>query len=135
MRLLKNKISLIASCMLILSGCTLTNNARLPAAQASPPAALAFSADSSLRNRLSGATQTLLSNAEAQALNFGQPGVGVEWKGRRADVSGTVTAYQPFRVGSSNCRRFVHQIKDGSKGYEASGTACRGRENAWKLVN
>ncbi|MFD0915853.1 hypothetical protein ACFQ14_05485 [Pseudahrensia aquimaris] len=129
---------MIALCSgLALGACTFGNastKASLAPAAVAPPSALAFSTSEVLRDKLSNRAKSALSAAEAQALNYGQPGQTIDWKSTRNDASGSVVAYQPFRVGDSNCRRFVHNVNAGADKLETSGTACRHSDAVWTLV-
>ena len=122
----------------ILAGCTLTNakgrvgNSGLASSQ--PVEALAFQADEQFAKGLSKSDRKNLSQAERKALDFGEAGSPILWKGNNDKVSGTVTVFSPFRVGKSNCRRFAHKVSDGDKSRNVTGTACQRNGGGWKLV-
>lgn len=122
---------------LILAGCTTMektklNNAKL--ASEKPANALAFQANSSFAKGLSDKEIENLTAAELQALEYGKSGEEIKWIGDKKTVSGSVIAFQPFRVGQSNCRRFEHQMVDVRNKKSASGTACKRSDEPWKLV-
>ena len=96
--------------------------------------ALAFQADKNFAKDLSTSERRKLSQAEMQALDFAAADEPILWQGARKSVSGKVTAYQPFRVGNSNCRRFSHVVVSDEKENELSATACKNKENSWQLI-
>ena len=121
---------------LLLAGCSATRDANIRS-EVSPDKsqiALAFAVDQTLRGKLSTKAQEALSAAESQALDFGQPGESVGWQVSNAKQSGSVIAFQPFRIGESNCRRFVHRVSIEADKMSTSGTACREDGRSWALV-
>src|SRR5690606_27035300 len=48
--------------------------------------------------------------AEYRALEYTPSGRPVSWKGSSDNVYGEVTARQPYRVGSQDCRQFSHVV-------------------------
>jgi len=69
--------------------------------------------------------------AEYQALEYSQAGQPVSWKGERGDIAGEVVAYQPYRVGSQDCRQYTHKVVSGGQAKSAGGTACRNADGSW----
>lgn len=69
--------------------------------------------------------------AEYRALEYTQSGRPVTWKGSKPDVYGEVTAAQPYRVGSQDCRQYSHTIYVSSQPRSARGTACRNADGSW----
>ncbi len=120
------------------AGCTTTGNrttnASLPSPTAEAELALAFQADPKFGRDLNSAERTELSAAELKALEYGEDGQAIRWKGASDGVSGVVTTYRPFRVGSSTCRRFQHNVSIMAERASVNGTACRKGEGGWKLA-
>lgn len=67
--------------------------------------------------------------AEYQALEYGQAGQAVAWKGSGA--VGEVVAYQPYRVGSQDCRQYSHTVVIAGQQRNARGSACRNGDGSW----
>ena len=131
------KWPLIAGFALILTGCTqLGGNGLAPQAQLAPTSykALAFQANANLGKNLSGAERQRLTQAEQQALDYGQVGQEIGWKSDEEADAGSITAFQVFRVGASNCRRFRHKIVSEGEVVTLDGTACRRQGGQWTLV-
>jgi len=101
----------------------------------SKPAALAFALPGNFGDALAVPAQNSLGNAETRALNFGRAGEQVAWNATGPDVSGFVVAFQPYRVGKSNCRRFRHELRQNGATQSASGTACKRNGGDWQLVS
>lgn len=72
--------------------------------------------------------------AEYQALEYAQVGQPVTWRGTSDRVVGEVTAAAPYRVGSQNCRQYVHTVRSGETSRTARGTACREADGRWSLL-
>ena len=72
--------------------------------------------------------------AEYQALEYAQVGQPVTWRGSSDRVVGEVTAAAPYRVGSQNCRQYVHTVRSGETSRTARGTACREPDGRWSLL-
>jgi len=67
--------------------------------------------------------------AEYQALEYAQGGQAVSWESGR--ISGEVIAYQPYRVGSQDCRQYMHTLNEAGAPRSARGTACRNADGSW----
>lgn len=67
--------------------------------------------------------------AEYRALEYGQGGQAVAWKG--GDRSGEVVAAQPYRVGSQDCRQYSQTVFTTGTPLTARGTACRNADGSW----
>ena len=132
---LRSVLALVAalaatSCSALTGGPDLGGSALAPA----PPVALAFQADGKFGAQLGSADRARLSRAELQALDYGRSGQEIGWKGSSDRVTGTIVAYQPFRVGQSSCRRFQHHLKIAEQKQTTDGTACKRNDGAWKLA-
>ena len=68
--------------------------------------------------------------AEYTALEKGRSGVPVNWQGTNGTY-GHVVPQQTYQVGSSNCRRYTHEIYIDGTPKKASGTACRNPDGTW----
>lgn len=122
----------IFSLVFAVSGCTLL--ARKSGEQtANDAGALILISQTAFADPLSRQGRRKLADAEKQALNFGRAGQPVGWEGRRGRT-GTVTAFQPFRVGKAMCRRFEHTLNLANGPQTAAATACRRGDGPWKLV-
>ena len=80
---------------------------------------------------LTGPARVMAANAEYKALESGQTGAPVRWKQSEA-VFGSVVPQQPYSVGSTNCRRYVHSVTVDGDSRAASGTACRSADGVWE---
>jgi surface antigen len=69
--------------------------------------------------------------AEYRALEHTPAGKPVEWQGASSNLSGSVTAAQPYRVGSQDCRQYTHTVSSGGQSHTARGTACRNPDGSW----
>lgn len=69
--------------------------------------------------------------AEYRALEYTPSGRPVTWKGSQSSVYGEVTAGQPYRVGSQDCRQYSHAVYVGGQPRTARGTACRNSDGSW----
>ena len=69
--------------------------------------------------------------AEYRALEYGQGGQPVTWKGSSTGTYGEVIAAQPYRVGSQDCRQYVHTVFQNAQPKKARGTACRNADGSW----
>jgi surface antigen len=67
--------------------------------------------------------------AEYRALEYGQGGQAVAWKGEGR--SGEVVAAQPYRVGSQDCRQYSQTVFTTGTPLVARGTACRNADGSW----
>jgi surface antigen len=73
--------------------------------------------------------------AEYKALEYGQGGQVISWQSSRDSNRGEVVAAQPYRVGSQDCRLYVHTLYTGDASQTARGTACRNNDGSWSLLN
>lgn len=139
---LKTGSALLAA-LLALSGCATTSGGALTGAEPRGPgtgaAALAAAMGGGL---VGGAIGKDLDKgerrkgleAEYRALEYGQSGQPVEWKGASAGTSGSVVAAQPYRVGSQDCRQYTHTVTTSGQSQTARGTACRNADGSWTTL-
>jgi surface antigen len=78
---------------------------------------------------LSGSDRQSALQAEYRALEHTPAGKAVDWKG--SNGSGAVTAAQPYRVGSQDCRQYTQTVVTGGQSRSARGTACRNADGSW----
>lgn len=78
---------------------------------------------------LSANDRELALQAEYRALEYTPAGKAVDWKGSRG--AGAVTAAQPYRVGSQDCRQYIQTVTVGAQSQSARGTACRNPDGSW----
>ena len=133
---IRSKVCLIGLSLLA-SGCSALSGVKTTdAALVTDHKALAFQASEQIAKDVTGSDRHSLSAAEEQALNYGVTGQAIDWKRGDGRQGGTVIAYQPFRVGNANCRRFRHQLAGSDNAPTvAEGTACRNASGDWRLVN
>jgi surface antigen len=72
--------------------------------------------------------------SEYAALESGQTGLPVQWK-LSDDVYGSVVPQQPYAVGASNCRRYVHTVNSNNQVRTVVGTACRNEQGIWQPLS
>lgn len=83
----------------------------------------------SIGNGLSDSDRRKALEAEYRALEYGQGGQTVAWKGEGS--SGEVVAAQPYRVGSQDCRQYSQTVFTTGTPLTARGTACRNADGSW----
>ncbi|GLK84905.1 glycine zipper domain-containing protein [Ancylobacter defluvii] len=72
--------------------------------------------------------------AEMQALEYGNPGAPVSWRGEDGNY-GTIVPGPTYARGSSpRCREFTHTIYIDGQPQTARGTACRNPDGTWAPV-
>lgn len=69
--------------------------------------------------------------AEVQALEQGQPGEPVGWRGDGPKRYGTVIPGAPYRLRGNLCRDYTHAIYVDGRPQTARGTACRNPDGSW----
>ena len=79
-------------------------------------------------------TRMAAARAEYRALETGGAGSPVAWRISES-VFGTVVPQQPFLVGRTDCRRYVHTVNNEGDVRSAAGTACRGADGVWRPVS
>lgn len=72
--------------------------------------------------------------AEMQALEQGEPGEPVGWKGTAAGRFGTVVPGAYYETRGVRCRDYSHTIYVGGRPETARATACRNPDGTWKPV-
>lgn len=72
--------------------------------------------------------------AEYRALEYGAAGQAVAWQADGGAVSGSVVAYQPYRVGSQDCRQYAHTVVVAGQSRNVRGAACRNGDGSWSLL-
>ena len=82
-------------------------------------------------SQLDAADRRTALQAEYRALEYSQAGNTVDWRGASAGVSGAVTAAQPYRVGSQDCRQYSQTVSLNGQKQTARGTACRNPDGSW----
>lgn len=142
---MKNRLALLAALM-ALSACSTTGNggqsflASNGKASGSTQPAVASKIISSMDGgliggsigtNLSGSDRRTALQAEYRALEYMPAGDGVAWKSASVDAGGEVTASQPYRVGSQDCRQYSHTVSQGGQKQTARGTACRNPDGSW----
>jgi len=72
--------------------------------------------------------------AEVQALESGEPGIPVGWRGDGPKRYGTVVPGAPYSARGTRCRDYSHSIYVDGKPQIARGTACRNTDGSWAPV-
>ena len=73
--------------------------------------------------------------AEVQALEFGEPGIPVGWRGDAPKRYGTVVPGAPYQTRGARCRDYSHSIYIDGQPQIARGTACRNADGKWAPVS
>lgn len=69
--------------------------------------------------------------AEYRALEYTPAGQTVAWGQSGSAPRGEVVAGAPYRVGSQNCRQYVHSLSVDGRAASARGGACRNEDGSW----
>jgi surface antigen len=72
-------------------------------------------------------------DAEYRALEYGQTGTPVQWRGRKGR-HGEVVPGALYRVNAYNCREYTQTIYIDDRPAVARGTACRQPDGSWRTV-
>jgi surface antigen len=72
--------------------------------------------------------------AEVQALEYGEPGIPVGWRGEGPKRYGTVVPGAPYQTRGAKCRDYSHSIYIDGRPQIARGTACRNPDGSWSPV-
>ena len=72
--------------------------------------------------------------AEVQALENGEPGIPVGWRGEGPQRYGTVVPGAPYQARGTKCRDYSHSIYIDGRPQIARGTACRNPDGSWTPV-
>jgi surface antigen len=83
---------------------------------------------------LDAADKTAAFEAEYKALEYSAGGELVAWAGKNGTASGKVTAAQPYRVGSQDCRQYRHEVTLNGAMTSGRGSACRNSDGTWTLL-
>lgn len=69
--------------------------------------------------------------AEVQALEQGEPGEPIGWRGEGPKRHGTVIPGAPYQLRGVRCRDYTHAIYVDGRPQTARGTACRNPDGSW----
>lgn len=72
--------------------------------------------------------------AEMQALEYGNPGAPVSWRGDNGNYGTIVPGPTYARGPSPRCREYTHTIYINGQPQTARGTACRNPDGTWSPV-
>lgn len=72
--------------------------------------------------------------AEVQALEYGEAGIPVGWRGEGPKRYGTVVPGAPYQTRGAKCRDYSHSIYIDGRPQIARGTACRNPDGTWSPV-
>lgn len=84
--------------------------------------------------RISRADQIAALEAEYRALELTAPGDTAVWRSDGGLVTGSIVPSQPYRVGSQDCRQYMHTITVAGGERVARGAACRNEDGSWALL-
>lgn len=73
-------------------------------------------------------------DAEMQALESGQPGAPVGWRGQYRGSYGTIVPGPYYETRGQRCREYTHTIYLDGRPQTARGTACRNPDGSWTPV-
>ena len=76
-----------------------------------------------------------LNAAQMQAIQFGDPGAPVSWRGADAGRYGTVVPGPAYQSNGTTCREYSHTIYIDRKPQSGRGTACRNPDGSWAPVS
>jgi len=139
-------LAVATAAALVLSGCAVKSLSR-PKATAATPAAVQVGEEpvggiiggglimNGIGADLNRRERRMAIDAEYRALESTPAGQPVAWRDERSGRGGTVTAAQPYRVGSQDCRPYSHTITANGSSRTARGTACRNPDGSWTLLN
>lgn len=72
--------------------------------------------------------------AEYNALEKINPNQPLAWNSTVNGATGQVIPFQPYRVGTQNCRAYTHMITKNGASMTGRGTACRNDDGAWEFL-
>jgi surface antigen len=72
--------------------------------------------------------------AEMQALESGQPGAAVGWRGEQSGYYGNVVPGPYYQSNGRRCRQYTHTVYINGRPEVARGTACRNPDGTWIAV-
>jgi surface antigen len=73
--------------------------------------------------------------AEMEALEMGQPGSPVGWRGESRGAYGTVVPGPYYESRGQRCREYTHTIYIDGRPQTARGSACRNPDGTWTPVS
>ncbi|MFT0861572.1 glycine zipper domain-containing protein [Ancylobacter sp. G4_0304] len=85
-------------------------------------------------NSLDAQDRARAQQAQMQALEYGNPGAPVSWRGESGAYGTIVPGPTYARGGSPRCREFTHTIYVDGQPQTARGTACRNPDGTWTPV-
>lgn len=127
---------ILVLCLAMLPACVSSRSGDLMTAGVGPaePSAIIRNLNGGLIGRadldLGRADRERALQAEYRALEYGEAGVPIPWRSG-ASLSGEVTAAQPYRVGSQDCRSYIQRINSAGGERILRGTACRNPDGSW----
>jgi surface antigen len=72
--------------------------------------------------------------AQMQAIQYGEPGAPVSWRGDSGRY-GTVVPGPAYQANGSTCREYSHTIYIDGRPRSARGTACRNPDGTWTPIS
>jgi surface antigen len=73
--------------------------------------------------------------AEMEALEHGQPGAPVGWRGQYRGAYGTIVPGPYYEARGLRCREYTHTVYMDGRPQTARGTACRNPDGSWTPVS
>jgi surface antigen len=71
---------------------------------------------------------------EMQALENGQPGTAVGWRGEQSGYYGNIVPGPYYLSSGRRCRQYTHTVYINGRPEVARGTACRNPDGTWTAV-
>lgn len=121
--------------LVALAGCEATLNESLSPGVVGrgKTSTLAYKANPSFAEFMSGSAWRRLGRTELRALDFASGGEALTWTARGA--KGRVKVSQPFAIARSECRRFEHVVEGEGRRDTVAGVACKSEGGRWAYVS
>ena len=85
-------------------------------------------------DELSAADRRAAMDAEFRALEYGNVGAPVRWRGASGRTYGDVVASTRYQVNDFACRDYTHTVYLNGQPHVAQGTACRQPDGTWRAI-
>jgi surface antigen len=136
-------VAAVSGLALLLAGCTMSSSGEVDtrvvtgtsaaAAYASEPYNIGL-IGGAIGEELDAGDRRTAMDAEFRALEYGNAGSPVQWRGRNGRIHGDVVAGARYQVNDFACRELTHTFYIDGQAQVAHGTACRQTDGTWKSV-